>query len=656
MALRNSLVSNVGLNVNPFEQQPTIIDRRVLASQTPTKNSLKDVPKLRPSHSYSKWQKQDMEAEAIAKLRRKLEMSKSKEAGKPEQPFQSSSLPGTSAAAVPSTVPFTSQGSASSNSITFVGSETQQEQAIDKILSDNTPTGLFPTQPDTSQPVAPPAFSFSSKDAVSSSDVKSDTKTTSSPFAFGNNQATASAAPSVGAFSLPSAEKKEANTTTIQNPAIAPNRTFSFGNPGSNISSDKPTGSTVSGTTSSTQGGSSAAPSSIAFPSAPTMVKTPFGESASQPSQAVSKILSANTKATAPTFGFAARRAASAQGDVSKEISAPEIIPQNTTSDGNSGAETAAPSSTPKFSFGFGDKSSKPVSISNNAANVAAPSTAGASQISGQHNIPPSTSQAPKFSFGISNSNQSSTSKPFAAFVTGNASAEAKEPVSSESIGNPFGSNNIKFSEAPSFSNVFGGTGFSAQGTSQSSGSQTQSLFGGSTSTSAQSVFESPQKNAFSSPFQSSSIMANASDNTAKASIFGNSSAATPRPAFSFGIPGGASSSTPNSSNIFGKAAGSGSTDKMNTDVPKSMFGATSHLKAPVTANGFSTAENKEAPNFSFNFGGPSTNSAPNSSNSSATPSQGPSNATNPFAFKAPTSNTPFNFSFGGPPQSSDKK
>ena len=77
MAFKDSIVTNVGLNINPFERPAETYTRRISTGHVALRQSTGiGSPGLRSSKSYSKWEKQDLEAEAMAKLRKKLEEEK----------------------------------------------------------------------------------------------------------------------------------------------------------------------------------------------------------------------------------------------------------------------------------------------------------------------------------------------------------------------------------------------------------------------------------------------------------------------------------------------------------------------------------------------------------------------------------------------------
>lgn len=98
-AFKDSIVTNVGIHMNnPFDKPHSGYGRRVASGHLGFK--VPDSPGLRQSKSYSKWEKQDLEADSMAKLRKRLEDQKKVASPDKRVTFQLASS--TSAPSIPS--------------------------------------------------------------------------------------------------------------------------------------------------------------------------------------------------------------------------------------------------------------------------------------------------------------------------------------------------------------------------------------------------------------------------------------------------------------------------------------------------------------------------------------------------------------------------
>ncbi|KZT12596.1 uncharacterized protein LAESUDRAFT_746145 [Laetiporus sulphureus 93-53] len=66
-----SIVAGLGIHVNPFQRSQFGVTRRVAPIVNPALPAAPDAPKPRPVRSYSKWEKQDLEAAAMSRIREK---------------------------------------------------------------------------------------------------------------------------------------------------------------------------------------------------------------------------------------------------------------------------------------------------------------------------------------------------------------------------------------------------------------------------------------------------------------------------------------------------------------------------------------------------------------------------------------------------------
>ncbi|KAL5530521.1 hypothetical protein ACEPAF_6779 [Sanghuangporus sanghuang] len=599
-------------------------------------------PGIRQSKSYSKWEKQDLEAEAMARLRKKLEGEKKVLTPPTKLSFQSSS------SITDSSSPAPSMATSSSAPASFATSSTQTKPAV----GSTTPTisnAFVPTQngnvaktattpsQDTAPSVAPsgqlkppavlvtppqppkaPSPAFSS---VSAFGTKPSGPQPASASAENKQQAAPSirgATPSStgpfiqNAFGL----KSQDSSTAAANPFAKPSTPSGFSGPTTNgISGDKPPFSFR--TTGASQGAKSAA---TAQPSS-------FGKLADKPTSSVSSAFTAPVKDTSgsgsSTVGFGVAPQNSFGTGSSKPTvgvtnsaggSSPSVasIPQAKSGFG-AGLKPATPTSTPQtaattstikpttsaFNFPNPTATNAPANVSS-ANNAPTSSTSTGSDTTpplfsfGQFNTQPSTSAAaptsagtaPKSTFGAPASQLSSaTTAPNATTYapTSTFGAPATQASSSTTSVQPAMSNTGTAgfgtaTSAPATTGAPASTGFSFGSAKLATPSFSSSPFGNTATTST------------SSPFNFSGKPSGASSSPFQ---FGAISAPT--------VFGGASNTATSAPSFGATAKAAGESSK-----PFTLGSSNPSGSAFTTTNGTAApaAQNPTAP---FNFGASST-------------------------------------------------
>ncbi|KAJ8588933.1 hypothetical protein M405DRAFT_818908 [Rhizopogon salebrosus TDB-379] len=630
---RQSL-TNGAARVNPFQQPLPQVStgRRVASSNShtpPLIHGVAEVPSRPGFRAFSKWEKQDLEAEAMARMRAR--MLEQKRAETPSRMTPSATAPELGPRAP--TIPI----------ITFTPPP---------------PTPAAPAPSGTEAKAAPPAFSFgptpssteASKTSTAASTaaparvtpvVSAPASNTSSPFTVSAPQ-TVSAAPK---FSLgqPATQPPTtpAPTTAYVPPTSAIPNFFAKPVPASAFSTTAP-----ATTTSSTAPSFSFGPTSAPSPSAPaaaapaTAPSFSFGPTPAQPHVPTPTTTSAfpapstETSKPAPfTFAKPSSQPSAASTSASAQTNPPSMTAPTTT--------TTPPAPAPlKFDFGRKTNSatSKPAATSSTTTTVDVSKPAGPSFSFAAANPQASTSgtsSSQKFSFGQPSSapvfgsggNTNATSKPAeTSDVPKAAASENEKPKFSfgPSGGSAFGSTGA--SSAPKSTFNFGPqSGTSAFATAASGGDTKKeaplSIFGA-----ANTAKEDASKVAApASVFGSSSFGGASSNFVAKADV---SKTAAPSPASGFGSSGFATNGA--TSSIFGKSSAPSGDASMSASTSKSMFGN------GMSSNPFSTTP-AGSPG-AFGSTQPSTSSFGNESakpadSSKSSPFGAPSNATSVFSF-----------------------
>ncbi|KAL4241852.1 hypothetical protein ABKN59_000603 [Abortiporus biennis] len=594
-AFRQSIATSVGLRLNPFQQAQLPVTRRVTSFHghpTPTPDS----PKLQSSKSYSKWEKQDLEAAAMAKLREKA-MKSASPSVTPKPPSATSAPPLFSA---PSTQATPSAPAPTASATTYTApsnlfskpsaaAETKPASTPDSTTAASAPSAKtsfappstplfgpssalkpsappekpaavpFPSQPSSGQN-KPSTFTWGKPPAAPASSSAPATSSSNVPSFFANTQTAAKPAP------VPSpAPAPPASQSTAQ-----PKPTFSFG----------------------------------PQPTAPPAGSSPFGsqpakEQEKKPENASTPGTSLFSRLGGIAPGGDASAAGSSTGSFSFATKAPATttISNTATTPSNNSGTTSAPAAPPKFDFGF----SKP---------QPPPSTTTAPKTTSAFGPPQSSNDAPKQSAFFSSSFQpSSTTVP----------SDASKSTS-------------VFGQTPTVDNNKPTFGSTSQPTAPATSAMKPptSAFGSTASTGS----------AFSG-FGATSATSNGSTFGGGASKDAGNAGAT-KPAFSFastpafGVKAGESTATG------GASATSGTTTSTSASKPLFSF-------APTSTPATTPAPPSSKPSFSFAPSSTST-TAFGGNSSNFTNAAGPGSTAG--AASAPKSNA-FSFNFGGQPSGS---
>ncbi|THG97616.1 hypothetical protein EW026_g4413 [Hermanssonia centrifuga] len=633
---RQSLVPNASLRVIPTQQIQAAPPRRISTINSNI-GSLPESPKLsRSSRSYSKWEKQDLEAAAMAKLREKVKQeaapapektapvvlsgfstpnvsAPSNSASKPTEPSAASkpANPFSFVSPVASTAPKASTSDLPA--LTIPATAKPKEAANTSTISFPSTNTHQPTEP--SKPAtgfsAPSSFSFGGKPtgnqpaASSSAPALTANGTASNLFTPGTSTAPVAATAS-NIFGSAS-QQNAASTTQVP-------KTFSFGVTGADQSKKveaKPAepASAAGSSLLARMGGSSSAPSPDAHSTASTTAATnaapafPFGKptvpAVSAPAPAPAPVssnpaASSGSFTSAPlkfNFGVSSKPASSASTPAAMSTtSAPSAEPSKPVTFAFGPPKTPAPAvatapsnstaDPPKFAFGApaGSSNGSIASSSSVFGGNAAPS------------IPKEAMTTPKAASGFGSTAFSTpASSSTAALPFGNTTTPAGEPkiASAFSTTTPAG--------APKTTSFFSSTTPAGE-------PKTTSLFGNTTTTPAG---EPKTSSPFGNTTGSSSFMkpalggfGNMASGSGTSSVFGQTStpAAAPaqaaessKSAFSFGAPGASaapvtpvkSDSQPKTTFSFGTGASNNApTNGTATTSSPFSFGATA---APST-------------------------------------------------------------------------
>ncbi|KAL5527183.1 hypothetical protein ACEPAG_5974 [Sanghuangporus baumii] len=599
-------------------------------------------PRIRQSKSYSKWEKQDLEAEAMARLRKNLEGEKNVLTPPTKLSFQSSSSITDSSSPAPSIVTSSSApasfATSSSQAKPAVGSTAPsmsdafaptQNGSIAKTATtpsqDTVPSAAPSGQPQTPailvtppQPPKAPSPAFSSVPAFG-------TKPSGSQSASASTENKQQAAPSIhgatpsstGPFTQNAfGPKSQDNSTAAANAFAKPSTPSGFSGPTTNgTSGGKPPFSF--GTTGALQGAKSVA----------TVPPSPFGKPADKPTSSVTSAFTAPAKDSSgpgvSTVGFGS--GASQPLVASSGTGFTSVAPQNPFGTGSSkptvaasnfpGGSSTSVASIPqaKSGFGIGSKPAIPVSAPQTAPTTSAtkPTTSGfhfanPTATNTSANVS-SANNKPLFSFGQFNT-QPSTSA---------AAPTSAGPAPKSTFGTPV-SQLSSATIAPNTTTSVPTSAFGAPATQASSSTtpaqpastSNTGTAGFGTATSAPVTSNAPASTGFN--FGSAKL----ATPSFSSSPFGNTTTTSTSSPFNFsGKPSGASSSpfqfgATSAPAAFGSASNTasappfGAAAKPAGESSKSSTFGSSNLSnsAFTTTNGFA-APAAQNPTTSFNFG-----------------------------------------------------
>ncbi|RDX55450.1 hypothetical protein OH76DRAFT_1551896 [Lentinus brumalis] len=656
---RQSVVTNVGFRLNAFPAAPVPSTRRISTVYQAPSSPATDSPKLQKTKSYSKWEKQDLEAAAMSKIRARQQAAGADNKALPSASSTTSPLNTTSASAATKAPekPAPSFGFAPSAASTATSKPAAPEMPKFNVPATTPAPTASSTEP---TKAAAPSFSFAPSSGTAPTATPSTTPAMSAPQPAGAPQAgssvpnffskpaTQTPAPSAAPTTTPStsapnffapkapAPASSATPATNGNLATnaaqgqgsgAPKPTFSFGTtPSAQPSGHAPSpfgnATNASGTAKTDQSKAAPAPGTSLLsrlgmgppPSQPTVTSTPtfsFGKPDATPASTSAAGPDASKAAAAPSsgpkFSF---------GVTSKPSTA---APSSTPAANGVGASSSPATSTPTFGFGVGNSSSQPA-----ASNTSSPFGAPA-------NKDPSAPSAPKsvFAFGGStpanNAFGGASSTPAASSPFGGASNSAAKPAEAPKSafafgGNTSATNTSPSGAAPSPSAPFGAPGsrsgdpqkpteaqksafsFGAGAGSATSSSSTQSFFGGGANAAQKPDGKTDgqaSKPTFAFSGSSSTPAFGSSSTPSGSSAFGSSSKPAATPAFGTTSAFGGSS-TPASTSAFGASS-----------TPTSAFGSSSTPAFGATTTPGAPASGSK-PTFSFGFGASSTPAAAN--------------------------------------------
>ncbi|KAH9894461.1 hypothetical protein C8Q73DRAFT_836395 [Cubamyces lactineus] len=683
-SLRQSITGNP-LRLSVLAPSPVTSSRRISTVYQVPASPASDSPKLQKSKSYSKWEKQDLEAAAMSKIREK-QQQQAKVTSAPAAttaPATTSTSFGAAPSAPTATAKkpeLTPQPTVPSFSFAPPSTSAQPSKPTAEMPKLSVPSSNPATAPSGSTKPAAPLFPFPSSSAPSSTPAsaappattpatttapsatnKSDTQASGSvPNFFAKPPATAPAAPSASSGSVPNffakpaeqATAPSANSTSTtpatSQASTAPKPTFSF--------APAPTTAQQQTNAAPATNGTAKPDEAKPIPGGSLLSRLGMGPPPVAASPATFSFAKPGSSASNATNGTPSDAAKSAPTAPASGAAAPEppkfsfgapSKPANSAPATN-GATSAAPSSatsagpgtsTPKFSFGVNNASSQPAGSS--ASTSSAVNSFQNSSATNAAN-PPAAKSA--FSFGGSNTSTSSpfggnsntsNSSPFGAASSAAPAANNASPfgaatgtTSSTSSASPFGTANgsTKPAEAPKSAFSFGNPAPAASNTSASApaeGPKSAFSFGAPTApaSNASAPAEAP-KPAFS--------FGNTSAPSSSTSIFGGASGAqsssTPKPdapATKSAFSLGFSSSTPAFGSSSTPAFGTSSTPAFGASSTASPFGST------TSASAFGSSST--APTFGASSSAPAFGSGSSSgTNSTSKPT---------FSFGAPAGN-----------------
>ncbi|KAH9918176.1 uncharacterized protein BXZ73DRAFT_80643 [Epithele typhae] len=556
--LWSSTASRDGTSKRPFRQSltgnvdpkpsPTISVRRVSAVYDAPESPATESPQIQKTKSYTKWEKQELEAAAMLRIRERLQAAKNASVPTPtSMPAPSPFIGTTPSTGTPSTTKTSESAPATTSNPFAFGIPTSSK-----------PAGAEPSKPPTSSVdfAKAPANPFAAPLKAPGPAATSSAPTPSVPQSSG-------AVPSF--FSKPAAPTPAASAAPAALPPVnpfAPKSTEAKpADPPKPASSTAPTGTTSKPTSQSPFGAPNASAADGQKPGTSLLSRLGMGPPPAQPS-----VPSVPASSTFP-FGKPA-----ASAPAVSTPAAPEVKPTTTTPAG-------APAPTLKFNFGA-PKQSTP---------APAPAVAAAAP------APPAASTATPSFFGpVGGAPKQEVPglNIFGAAKNADSAAAQKSPFggfgSSAATPNPFGAptstaagtnGSTKPAEAPK--SVFGGSATTNTGA-------TSSPFGGASSPSPFGVTAAPTASPFGATSSSTASPFGAA--TKPTSVFGS----TTQPS-AFGA--GATTTSP-----FGAPS-------KPTETPKSsLFGAATSTPSPFSSGAPKQEEKKDgdAPKPLFSFGAPS--------------------------------------------------
>ncbi|EAU84236.2 hypothetical protein CC1G_08166 [Coprinopsis cinerea okayama7 len=651
--------STTGGRINPFERPSSLSIKRIASSTTPLTTSLSDKTNsyIRP-RNLSKWEKQEVEAQAMAQLRalKQAELDKA-EKEKAEKERQEKER---------------------------LEKETQEKERLEKERQEKERLEKERKEKEAAAAAAAPKVPAITVTAPSSTSTPAPAP---SGFSFGapktNGSAPAAPASGPAPSSLFGAPSTSAPSTTTAKPEEKKSGSlFEFKAPAAPASSGTSTAAPASstpfsfGAPSSTTSGSTATPSPFGAPAVKTEEKKdqPAGGSLFGrigPAGDASKPAETTNSATSGGFSFG-KPAGGATGSVFGQPSS-----------GTASSTPAAPSTTstttgttaPKFSFGAPAASTPSTTASGGTDAAKSGTTSGGSLFS----FKPSTTPAPSTTTDASKAPASGTSATAPKFSFGAPSG------GSSAFGS--GATSTTSGSTPAFGSGAGTTGTGSVFGSNST-TQAKSAFGSTTAPAASpfgstGAFGGASSNPSSATVNSSNTGTAASSSAAPSSAFGQPSSTSgtsafgqPSSTFSFGNAsqdkgkestvksgfGGFGSATSGSGSVFGNAGlssgsafGSGGSKPATngtttTEAPKFSFGAPATGSTSTTGT---AGAGTETPKPTFSFGAPAAGSTSTTGTAGAgteTPkptfSFGGATTTPAGAPPAPSSSAP-TFSFG---------
>ncbi|CDO71357.1 hypothetical protein BN946_scf184908.g115 [Trametes cinnabarina] len=646
-ALRQSIGPGANLRLSILSPAPVSTSRLISSVYQAPASPASDSPKLQKTKSYSKWEKQDLEAAAMSKIREKQQQ---------QQQAKATSFPAASstpnpgffgATATPATAAKPAETSSQPSAPSFSFAPASTSGSANKSATEppklNVPTSAPASAPSGQSKPAAPLFPFPSSTGSGSTS----TPSAVAPTPPTQTQPAAAKSDAQSASSIPNFFAKPAAPASAPAPPTVPNffakpatqTTSSGGAPtaGSQAPAAPKTAFSFAPTTAPTQPQANGSPVSNGSAKPEEAKQVPGGSLLSRLGMGPHPAAQAQVPA-ATTFSFG-KPASSTPGAASGATTDAAKSATTTPASGSSAPGNAAPEPL-KFSFGAPSKSATPAPAANGTTSTAS-TTAGTTS---------AATSAPKFSFGVtgtsaqsgaagttaasspfqtnpanaSNTNvTNASSAPKSAFSIGNSSAPAASPFA----GNAGASNSSPFgAPAGNSSSTTKASPFGAP----SSGNQPSSFgapSGTASSTTNASPFGAPSSGNQPSPFGAPSGTASTNNASSFGAPSGTAAAGGSSP---FGAPTATAASTNNASPF-------GTPSTTNNASP---FGTTTGPNpSPFGSIASGAAKPAEAPKSAFSFGAPTS-----ASNTSAKPAEAPKSA---FAFG--TTNGPSSGSiFGG--------
>ncbi|KAF7792923.1 hypothetical protein EIP86_004025 [Pleurotus ostreatoroseus] len=398
--LTQTMTTTNGLRVNPIQSVP---NRRISTLQSA---SPQEGPKmLRHSRSYSKWEKQDLEAAAMAKLREKVKQETTP-APAPSKATASTilvSAPSTSAATTNGSKPAEASGASTSAAKSPFSLGAPSGASAGK---SGTSTITIPTLPTTTstEPTKPSTVPFPSAPASTSS------------------EPARGAAPNF--FSKPSAAPAVSTAPSSAGSSSVPNF---FAKPAATAPSLTPTTNGSASNLFGTAGDKTAAPASQSAKPAFSWGAPPAStanKAEEKPAQAPSTGASSLLSRLGPQVPAAPSSTAAASGTAPSPTAplfsfAKPSVPSSAATAAATPAGASSEAAAPKFSFGMSSKPAGSAPTMNEPA-AAAPKSAfgfGVPQPAAT-NPTPAVAEPPKFSFGVAGGSSSGTVAPTMGLAT----------------------------------------------------------------------------------------------------------------------------------------------------------------------------------------------------------------------------------------------